>query len=111
MLRLQQAAQLLLQLLDGCVMPPDLPPVPSGEDAGDGLQRRTLRQLQQLALAQAEVDAGEGWRGACGWSLLAALLISMPCLPPPMAYISAWLCSGLSPAPMLSWWWHITLPR
>jgi hypothetical protein len=81
---LQALARLLLRLLDGFVLPGDLPPAPAvtlagphsdaaatqvacgGGDAawtGSGLARRDLRQLERLSLAQQEVPPAEA-RGA-----------------------------------------------
>jgi hypothetical protein len=46
---------LLLGLLDGCTMPGDLVAPAQGEaDALEGMQQRSMLQLERLALAQEE---------------------------------------------------------
>jgi hypothetical protein len=46
---------LLLGLLDGCTMPGDLVAPAEGEaDALEGMQQRSMLQLERLALAQEE---------------------------------------------------------
>jgi hypothetical protein len=50
-----ELCRLLLGLLDGCTMPGDLVVGPGGDAEGlEGLQQRSMLQLERLALAQEE---------------------------------------------------------
>lgn len=52
---LVELARLLIALMDNCVLPADLPAASADDDSLASLERRNLKQLKRLALAQEEV--------------------------------------------------------